>query len=123
MGKIINLYCAETPGLKLGTGSASTINEVPAGDVIVFRDGYAVFDADEFPDWERWVAAPGTPTIRILDEAEATSAVGAVECPTCGRSFKSEFGLNSHLRTHAPKAPTTTNPRAAKAKAATPATS
>lgn len=115
--KQIALYCEETPGLKLGTGNTTSINEVPAGDVIVFRDGFATFDAADFPDWEKWVKAPGTPHIRVLDEAsdDATVAEGAIECPECGRLLKSEFGLTSHLRTHAPKAASTSNP----AKAAT----
>ena len=110
MSKQISLYCEETPGLKLGTGNTSSINEVPAGDVIVFRDGFATFDASEFPDWERWIKAPGTPFIRVLDEGDATVAEGASECPVCGRLLKSEFGLTGHLRSHAPKMASTSNP-------------
>lgn len=108
MSKQISLYCEETPGLKLGTGNTSSINDVPAGDVIEFRNGFATFDAAEFPDWERWVKAPGTPLIRVLDEegGDATTSIGAVECPVCGRLLKSDFGLTGHLRTHAPKVAT-----------------
>lgn len=110
----ITLYCEETPGLKLGPGITATVRTTaedgdPAplvpGDVIVFRDGFASFDEAEFPLWQRWVNAPGTPFIRVVDEGagEAVEAAGSVECPVCGRLLKSEFGLKSHLKTHAPK--------------------
>lgn len=110
--KQIALYCEETPGLKLGTGNTASINDTPAGDVIVFRDGFATFEEREFPDWGKWIKAPGTPHIRVLDEAsgDAMVAEGAVECPECGRLLKSEFGLTGHLRTHAPKTASTSNP-------------
>lgn len=114
MGKTITLHCEETPGLKLGPGVVQTVRTVQlpgdteplvAGDVIVFSNGFATFDADEFPDWERWVRSAGTPAIRVIDEA-AGEATGAetetpVECPICQRTFKTEFGLKGHLRSHA----------------------
>lgn len=101
----ITLYCQETPGLKLGPGVSSAVGDLPVGDVIEFRDGFTTFDEETYPDWARWVAAPGSPTIVVVDAAsgEATSADGAVECPVCGKLLKSEFGLKSHLKTHAPK--------------------
>jgi len=106
MSKQVTLFCEETPGLKLGPGNTSTILDLPAGNVIVFVDGFATFDPAEFPDWERWSKASGTPHIRVVDESsgEATTADEGVPCPICGKTFKSDFGLNGHLRSHAPKA-------------------
>jgi len=105
MSKEVTLYCQETPSLKLGPGSTGDTGQSVPGQVIVFAHGFATFDEGEFPDWERWVDAPGTPTIRVVDAAsgEATEAEGAVTCPVCGKAFKSDFALNSHLRSHAPK--------------------
>jgi hypothetical protein len=125
MGKQITLFCEETPGLKLGPGTTSSFShqrentgdwvDHQAGDVIVFQDGYATFEESHFPEWADWIKTPGTPVIRIVDEGagEATSAQGAVDCPVCGRSFKGDFALNGHLRSHAPKGVTTTNPASA----------
>ncbi len=99
----VTLYCEETPGLKLGPGTTSSFaDDRPAGDVIVFRDGFATFEAKDYPDWERWVRAPGTPTIRVVDVAagEAVSADTAVECPVCGKQFATERALNGHLLSH-----------------------
>lgn len=115
MGKTIALYCEETPGLKLGPGITSTVRTTatgPAdtaplqggGDVIVFNGGFATFDEDEFPLWEQWVTAPGSPTIRVLEDNEGLSTDGETfPCPQdCGKGpFKSQFALNSHLRAHA----------------------
>lgn len=95
----ITLYCPETPGLKLGPGTIGQEGSVP-GSVIVFRDGYATFEADEYPEWARWAFAPGSPTIRVLEGDEA--AEGAT-CPECGKTFKSDRALNGHLLSHRPK--------------------
>jgi hypothetical protein len=126
MGKTISLFCEEAEGLKLGPGVTATVRTfqeegstepLTVGDVIVFSGGFAKFDEDEFPDWKRWVEAPGTPTIRIVNEeaGEATErTTETVACPICGRELKSEFGLKSHLRTHEPKGATTSNPKAKK---------
>lgn len=92
MGKQITLYCPETPGLKLGPGSE-----------IIFTDGYAVFDSDDFPDWPVWRLHPGTPPITILDEDAATSGDGSFQCPKCDKPpFATQKGLNGHLLSHRP---------------------
>ena len=96
----ITLYSPEARGLKLGPGVATGSESVP-DEVIVFADGYATIETAEFPDWERWASSPGTPPVRSLgaDEAAATDPDGFT-CPECGRIVKSQFGLNSHLRSH-----------------------
>lgn len=122
---IISLYCEETPRLKLGPGITSRVRTTPdehgnqplePGDVIVFSDGFATFDSAEYPDWEQWVHAPGSPTIRVLSSDEGASETGETfACPVDGCDkgpFKTEFGLKGHLRSHAPKAPSTRNPKA-----------
>lgn len=112
----VTLYCEETPGLKLGPGvltqvrttwdpnSGDTPPLIP-GDVIEFRDGFARFDEAKFPKWRDWIRMPGTPPIRIVEEAagEATSgdSVGAI-CPVCERKLATDFALKGHLRSHAP---------------------
>lgn len=105
MSKQITLYCQETPGLKLGPGTTSSFNDEPAGNVIVFSDGFATFDPETFPEWERWITATGTPHIRVVDGAkgEATDAGSAIPCPIpgCDGAFSKEIALNSHLRAHA----------------------
>ncbi len=59
MGKLITLICDETPGLKLGPGDP--------GQLIVFDRGYAEFDEEEYPKWRKWVEAPGTPHIEVIE--------------------------------------------------------
>jgi hypothetical protein len=96
MSKTINLYCRETPGLKLGPGEK--------GDII-FLQGYATFDEDDFPDWQTWVAHPGTPAIEVLDTGEAATFAGLDEfqCPDCEKPpFKSSKALNGHRLSHRP---------------------
>lgn len=102
MGKTISLYCPETPGLKLGPESE-----------LVFTDGYAQFDADDFPDWPKWVYHGGTPPIEILSEDAATSAEGSFQCPQCDKPpFATKRGLNGHLMSHRPATATVSKPRA-----------
>lgn len=99
----ITLFCEETPGLKLGPGTTSSFADGrPPGDVIVFFRGFATFEADDYPDWERWVRAPGTPYIRVVDveAGEATSADAGVACPICSKPFATEKSLNGHLLSH-----------------------
>jgi hypothetical protein len=72
MGKTITLICRETPYLKLGPGMSGTpgpwsiVDSVP-GQVIAFNRGFAEFDEKEYPDWRKWVAAKGTPHIKVID--------------------------------------------------------
>lgn len=113
MGKTIVLYCEETPELKLGPGVTATVRttQLPGdteplvpGDVIRFSDGFATFDEDQYPKWQQWVNAPGSPTIRELEENEGRGEDGqSFPCPKdCGKGpFKTEFALNGHLRSHA----------------------
>lgn len=92
----VTLYCQETPGLKLGPGTIGQEGSVP-GSVIVFADGYATFDPTEYPDWARWAFAPGSPYIRVLEGDEAPDGV---DCPECGKTFKTDRALNGHLMSH-----------------------
>jgi hypothetical protein len=99
-GPQVTLYCKEPRGLKLGPGTLD-------GEFIPFKDGFATFDAAQFPEWESWVNHPGTPHIEILPGNEAQVAdttPDAHVCPECGRAFASAFALTGHLRSHAPKA-------------------
>lgn len=103
---MVTLYCDETPNLKLGPG-------IKPGDpdIIEFRDGYAEVDPLDpmFKAKMRWVVAPGTPYIRILDDDEAHSAADAVVvCPECEKAgvvkaFPSDKALNGHLIQHRKK--------------------
>lgn len=102
MSNPIILYSPEAEGLRLGPGVSTSRESVP-GEVIVFEQGYARVDGDDYPDLERWIRATGTPPVRVLGADEAVAGEGAT-CPVCGRVLKTEFGLNSHLRSHAPKA-------------------
>ena len=104
MGKEISLYCAETASLKLGPGETGDSGRSIAGQVIVFDYGFATFDEAEFPDWQSWVNAPGSPAIRVVDDAkgEATGP-GGVACGVCGKSFASDRALNGHLLSHRPR--------------------
>ncbi len=88
------LYCHEAHGLKLGPGIGQV--NIP-GELIVFRDGYAEVDLADYPDFGKWVV--GAPPIRVLDDASGESAEG-VECPVCGKTFKSDKALNGHLISH-----------------------
>ena len=100
----VTLYCEETPELKLGPGTTSTWEGHQKGDdVIVFARGFAEFDPEQYPDWEAWVHAAGTPHIRVIDEStgEGLAGDGPHVCPIDGRPFKSEFALNGHMRSHA----------------------
>jgi|GEM_PF-5194049 len=99
MAKDITLYCAEATGLKLGPGTIGQESSAD-GQVIVFVGGYASFDPDAFPEWERWVKAPGTPYIRVLDAEESTPDDDSHDCAVCGKSFKSARSLNGHLLSH-----------------------
>jgi hypothetical protein len=97
----ITLICDETPGLKLGPGFGSSPEP---GTVIVFRNATATFDAKDFPKWEEWVNAPGTPHIEVVaddGQVSVSSGVG-FECPTCGKSFGTQKQLNGH-RMHHPR--------------------
>jgi hypothetical protein len=116
---MVTLYCEETPELKLGPGTTSSwpgqpghidarggwIEGTPqreAGDVIVFGRGFAEFNEKDFPEWRAWVAAAGTPHIRVVDESTGEGLASEPHvCPIDGRPFKSEFALNGHMRTHA----------------------
>ena len=101
--KEITLYCEETASLKLGPGYTGDTGQSVPGAVLVFNRGFVTFDEADFPDWQSWVGAQGTPTIRVVDGAsgEATEA-GGVVCPICSKQLKTEFALNSHLRVHKP---------------------
>lgn len=93
------LFCPDPMGLTLGPSA------VP-GECIKFKDGFARFDTDEFPDWESWVRHPGTPFIEVLPEDTAMVPAGtpnAFECPVCGRAFSHAGARAAHLKTHAPR--------------------
>jgi C2H2-type zinc finger protein len=92
MGKKITLYCQDASGLKLGPNSE-----------IVFYEGFATVDVEEFPEWADWAFHSGTPFIRVVDEGEATSAGSSHVCPICNKSFASAKALNGHLISHKPK--------------------
>jgi hypothetical protein len=94
----IILFCPEPPSLKLGP------SEIPS-ECIAFKDGFARFDSEAFPDWEKWVKHPGTPYIEILppDTAQVPAGPSTFECPVCGKAFAKEFARTGHLRSHAPK--------------------
>jgi hypothetical protein len=100
VGTPITLYSEEAEGLKLGPGNPVDSQSIP-GELIVFERGFATIDPDDFPDLDRWINATGTPRIRVLGADETTSAAeGGHVCPIDGRSFKTEFALNGHLRSH-----------------------
>jgi len=94
----VTLFCAEPPQLSLGPSA------VP-GECIQFKDGFAVVDTAQFPDWEQWVAHPGTPLIEVLpsDSEQVPASAGAFVCPVCTKSFTSRIAVTGHLRSHAPK--------------------
>lgn len=101
----INLYCRETPGLKLGPSEK--------GDII-FDQGYASFEESDFPDWRAWVGHPGTPSIVELDSSESATDAGAdkFQCPQCDHApFKSQRSLNGHLLSHRPQAAVVSKPK------------
>jgi hypothetical protein len=103
MGKHITLICDETPELKLGPGEGR--NPTP-GSLLVFSVGYVDFDEDDYPDWEAWVAAPGTPHIEVVDtkdERVSAAATLGFDCPDCEKSFKSKSALNAHRLSHRKK--------------------
>lgn len=92
MAKIITLLCLETPGLKLGPNAE-----------IVFDQGYADVDTEQYPQWAEWAYHPGSPFIRALSGDEGNPATGGLPCPTCGKVFKNQKSLNAHLLSHRPK--------------------
>lgn len=107
----ISLYCEETPELKLGPGTTGAWPGLDGrpdrtpGNVIVFARGFAEFDEQDYPDWKAWVAAPGTPYIRVIDESTGEGLAGDAPhiCLIDGRPFKSELALNGHMRSHTAK--------------------
>lgn len=114
---MITLYCHEAPGLKLGPGIAIHTPPAPddanAGRVvrghIEFVRGFATFEPADFPAWREWVEHPGTPPIEIVDDGSGfvpDGTPGAHVCGVCGRSFAAKIALTGHLRSHAPKDPT-----------------
>lgn len=94
MTKVV-LFCPEPAGLTLGPGSGE--------ESIKFRDGFASFDSDEYPDWESWVRHPGTPHIEVLPDgsSQVPPAGAAFICAIDGRGFTAKIGYLSHMRTHA----------------------
>lgn len=97
----ITLVCLETPGLKLGPGEG--LIQTP-GSLIVFTNGYATFDSEDFPDWVEWQYAIGTPFIEVLDEGEVAATPEAeFVCPSCGKAFASKQKLNGHRMSHKTK--------------------
>jgi len=96
MSTIVTAYCEDAKGLKLGPGLGG---EQKAGSLIVFRDGYATFDLEDFPDFHKWLV--GAPTIEILDEDGEVPAVGAeFVCPVEGKAFATKKALNGHRMSH-----------------------
>lgn len=97
MSRVV-LFCPEPAGLKLGPGTLE-------GEFIAFKDGFASFDSEQFPEWESWVRHPGTPHIEVLpsDSEQVPTASAAFTCEVCGRGFAVKVAYLSHLKTHAPK--------------------
>jgi hypothetical protein len=98
----ITLYCPEVSELKLGPGV--TANDP---DLVVFSGHYAeIRDDDPLLKIKlSWLAHPGTPFIRVLDDGEAPATVGAVTCPICAeagttKAFATDKQLNGHLMSH-----------------------
>lgn len=99
---MVTLYCPEVSELKLGPGINAT-----DPDIVVFAGHYAEIEPDD-PLLETklsWLAHPGTPFIRVLDDDEAPATVGAVTCPICAeqgitKAFGSDKQLNGHLLHH-----------------------
>lgn len=95
----ITLACLETPNLKLGPGLGTVSTP---GDLIVFTNGYATFESDDYPDWVEWQLHPGSPFIEVLDAGEiAATDPDAIVCPTCGKAFATKKALNGHRLSHA----------------------
>jgi hypothetical protein len=93
------LFCPEPTGLKLGPSATP-------GEYIEFKNGWAKFDSASFPDWETWVAHPGTPRIEVLPSDTPEVPAGTEDsftCPVCGKAFGVQIALSGHLRSHAPK--------------------
>jgi hypothetical protein len=94
----ITVYCNEAKGLKLGPGLG--IVSVP-GDLIVFEDGYATFEEKDYPHWQEWRFAVGTPFLEVLDEGEVAATPEAeFVCPNCGKAFATKNKLNGHRMSH-----------------------
>jgi hypothetical protein len=98
MSKVL-LFCRSHPFMKVGPS--------PKGDII-FNYGFATFESDEFPDWEKWMAHPGTPLVEVIPEDSQVpeGTPDSLECPICAetdepRSFKNKAALGSHMRAHA----------------------
>jgi len=101
----INLYCRETPGLKLGPSDK--------GDIL-FSLGYATFEESDFPEWRSWIAHPGTPSIEVLDAGDSATFGGLDEfqCPDCNHPpFKSAKALNGHRLSHRPASTPVSEPK------------
>jgi len=101
MPPIVTAYCDEAKGLKLGPGLGYAQDP---GKLIVFRDGYATFDLEEFPEFERWRI--GAPPIDILDESAgeiAATETAEFVCGVEGRAFATKRALNGHRMSHRPK--------------------
>jgi hypothetical protein len=100
---IITAFCEDAHSLKLGPGLG--LQQTP-GQLIVFSQGYAIFDEAEFPDWQTWLV--GAPHIDILEAGEigrATADTAEFVCDKCSppRGFASKKALNGHRLSHRPK--------------------
>lgn len=107
----INLYCAETPGLKLGPGTLNPLDTTsqtggtPASssEVIMFADGFASFDDKRFPKWREWMNHPGTPHIDVIDAAEGLVPLRDSDfaCAICAQTENPKaFGTSRQLAGH-----------------------
>jgi hypothetical protein len=99
---VITAFCEDAHSLKLGPGLGL---QQTKGELIVFSQGYAIFDEEDFPDWRAWAAA-GAPHIEVLEAAEigrATPGDATFTCDVCGKSYASKKALNGHRMSHRPK--------------------
>lgn len=109
------LYCAESPNLKLGPGTIDPVDTTwlpggtpasPPNQVLVFFKGFAEFDTERFPDWEKWVKHPGTPYISIEGSSTDLAEVGeGFPCEICAgtrtpRWFATKQKLSGHMLQH-----------------------
>jgi hypothetical protein len=114
----VTLYCHETPGLKLGPGTAAYNWDEDAREksrseednwFLQFVDGFVTIP-ELTPKIAAAIKHPGTPHIIVAEEGQvAVNAPGdTFPCPVCAetekpRVFASQRALGGHLMSHRKK--------------------
>jgi hypothetical protein len=106
MTEIHTWFSRDEPELKIGEPVKGTLGDgtehVVRAATIVFHRGFATVEMT--PENTRMLAHTARTypleDLGVDSDVVPAASPGSVDCPVCGKTLKTPFGLKSHLRSH-----------------------